>query len=306
MSTGKTYARRARALACAALAALIVAALPARASAWGFEGHHIVAMIAEKHLTPAARAEVKAILTTQGVSGCKNVRTSATARAKMVCSALWPDSSRFGAHRNTYNWHFVDIPLDRKRYSAERDCEPDARKGACGIEGLAHAVKILRGDLNDPRITRSQALIFVVHVVGDLHQPLHTVKEKLGGNLFQVLYFDVPTNMHKVWDTKIIDSRMRASGLDESGYADSLNAELVAEGLASFQEGDAVAWVEEAHALAIGDAYGKLPKQKTGTHKGKKYHKLAKLYLNHNVDVVDLQLKRGGARLAKVLNEALD
>lgn len=306
MTTGKTSGSCKRALTCAALAALLVAALPARASAWGFEGHHIVAMIAEKHLTPAARAQVKLILKAQGVPGCRGVNNSAPARAKMVCSALWPDGSRFGRHRNTYNWHFVNMPLGLRKYRAERDCEPDARKGECGIEGLDRALRILRGELNDPGIDRSQALIFVVHVVGDLHQPLHTVREKLGGNLFDVFYFDVFTNMHKVWDTKIIDSRMRETGRGESEYADALDAEIVAEGLDSFQAGDPVAWLEETHAAAISDAYGKLPKKKTGKLKGKMYHKLARLYFNHNVEVVDRQLKRGGARLAKVLNDALD
>ena len=307
MSTGRTSVSCKRALGCAALAALLVGALPARASAWGVEGHHIIAMIAEKHLTPAARQRVGLILKTQGVPGCKEVKPSAPARDKMVCSALWPDGARFATHRNTYNWHFVSLSLSEEEYDAAAHCEPgnQASKGKCGVAGLDRAIRILRGELKDANITRSQALIFVVHVVGDLHQPLHTVKEKLGGNLFNVFYFDVFTDMHNVWDTKIIDSQMRRAGMDESGYADALDAALVAEGLESFQAGGAVAWVEEAHAAAIADAYGRLPKKKTGTLKGVKYHKLAKLYFGHNVGVVERQLKRGGARLAKVLNDAL-
>lgn len=276
--------------------------LPGSAAAWGEEGHHVVAMIAAKHLSSDAEKEINAILK-NGL--CSN---KPTVSAKLVCVALWADGSRFTTHKQTYNWHFVDITLKNKTYNPAEDCDPkpgEEHKGMCGLVGLEHSLKILRNETTDPKITRAQALMFVVHIVGDLHQPLHTVLEKVGGNFYTVKYFDYWTNMHKTWDTKIIGTRMVKLGKDESDYADLLNAALVADGLSSYQQGDPVSWLNDAHAEAIDDAYGWQFKDGTAANGSKKFPWLRKNYYKHNVDVVELQLKRAGARLARILNEAI-
>jgi hypothetical protein len=275
-----------RALACTAAALLALALLPARASAWGNEGHDVVAMIAEHNLSDAARARVMSILK----KSC-----GSDAAAKMVCVANWADGSRKTTHKFTYNWHFVDITLKARKYDESRDCNPpDAQqKGRCGIAGLERARRILRGEVNDPRITRAQALMFVIHIVGDLHQPLHTVEELVGGNGYNVKYFDIATDLHKVWDTKLITSEM--GNESEEDYAEDLEKEMDAAGLSSFQQGDPVAWLNEAHAAAIDKAYAPL----NGGHTiGSKYYK-------NNLKVVHEQLERAGARLAMILNEDL-
>ena len=215
------------------------------------------------------------------------------------------DVGRLGKENHaseTYNWHFVDISLENRTYDAGRDCEPDdqATKGKCGIFGLDHALRILRQEVTDPHVTRSQALMFVVHIVGDLHQPLHTVKEKVGGNFFNVKYFDVPTNLHKVWDSKILGSRMMMLHKSEEEYADMLNGGVDP----SFEQGDPIAWLNETHATAIDDAYGWLKRSRKTTEQHPKPW-LRTTYFRHNWPIVDRQLERAGARLAKVLNDAL-
>lgn len=290
-----------RALACFVTTLLLITLLPARAAAWGDEGHHIVTMIAEKNLSNAARSRVTQILGQGDRCNHGNVLS------RMLCAAVWPDESRFTTHTDTYNWHFVDISLQLTDYRESRDCEPEnqAESGKCGLIGLDRARAVLRGDTSDPHITRAQALMFVIHIVGDLHQPLHTVLEGGGGNSHRAVFFGVPTNMHKVWDTKIIDRGMREKQKDEPEYADMLQGEIEGAGLSSFQQGDPVSWLRETHAVAIGDAYGTLPKGvKTKFGKGKR-PVLEGDYFEHNLPVVDTQLKRGGARLALILNEDL-
>jgi hypothetical protein len=293
-----------RALACFVTTLLLMTLLPAPAAAWGDEGHHIVAMIAEKNLSNAARSRVNQILG-QGTT-CNH----GGVLARMLCASTWADGSRFTTHTFTYNWHFVDISLAERDYDENRDCEPKTQeeqaKGKCGIIGLDRARRILRGETTDSSITRTEALMFVIHVVGDLHQPLHTVKEKTGGNGFRTVFFNVPTDMHKVWDTKIIQREM---GLvyhrSESEYAAALEAEIETNGLASFQQGSPIDWLTDTHATAIRDAYGTLPApEKTAFGSGKR-PVLRTDYFNHGVEVTDTQLMRGGARLALILNEDL-
>lgn len=277
------------------------AALPAPALAWGHEGHHIVAMIAEKHLSATTRQKINSILKGQAqLKICKLPAAAATAD-KMACVSTWADWSRNHTHPQTYNWHFVDISLKDAVYDKARDCEPDdqAEKGKCGLHGLDHARRILRGDIQDPEINRAQALMFIIHIVGDLHQPLHTVKEKIGGNFFKVLYFKIPTDLHKVWDTKILGSRMSALGKTESEYAGIMDGEIGNTGEASFLNGDAVRWLNETHAVAIGDAYRGL--NQTGNTKPS----LDADYFNRNWPIVDGQLKRAGMRLAQILKADL-
>lgn len=271
------------------------------AAAWGDEGHHVIAMIAAQHLSQAAETEINAILgnNLQGLCNFHPVTVS----DKLVCIALWPDDSRFTTHPETYNWHFVDIPLANNTYSPH-DCDPqpgEEEKGMCGFVGLEHSLKILRKEITDPKITRAQALMFVVHIVGDLHQPLHTVLDGLGGNFHPAKYFNIWSQMHKVWDTKIIGTRMMKLGKDEKKYAEWLNAQMNASGFGSFTQADPVVWVNNAHGKAIEDAY----KLKFIDGKASGKPSLQINYYNHNVDVVEQQLKLAGARLARILNEAL-
>lgn len=282
-----------RAPACFVTTLLLITLLPARAAAWGTEGHRIVATIAERNLSDAARQQVEEILADSGM--CVN----ANVLGKMKCVANWADGSRFTTHTDTYNWHFVDIPLARAKYKPAVDCKLDTKKGKCGISGLDRARRILRVDIKDPNISRAQALMFIIHIVGDLHQPLHTVLEKTGGNFYFVTYEGADTNLHHVWDSELILTEMRNKSLKEAGYASVLGDEMDGVGLASFQQGSPIDWLLEAHGIANNNAYAGLPKV------FKKTVALDGDYFTDNISVVNTQLERAGARLAKILNEDL-
>lgn len=304
MLPNNKYAPFRRALSFFAAALFLTAALPASASAWGWEGHHLVIRLAEKRLTPAARQRIQEILEDEPeADDCGDTSTL----GMMLCGGMWPDSSRFNTHKKTYNWHFVDISLDHTDYSEARDCEPDNQqsKGKCGLFGLDRALGIVKGEISDPKINRSQALMFILHVVGDLHQPLHTVLEGGGGNSHKVVYFDILTDMHKVWDTKIIESHLIRKGWGVPEYADVLAQRIETEGASTFAEDDRERWVLQAHEAAIGVAYGRRPSQKTAEVNGRKYYSLRTTYFNHGIKSVETQLKRGGVRLADLLNATL-
>jgi hypothetical protein len=144
------------------LAGAFACALVGQALAWGQEGHSIVAEIAQQRLTPPAARMVGTLLKGRSLASI----------------ASWADDER-ETHPATEGWHFVDIPLDVETYDRTRDCKPDALKGDCIVVELDRLTTSLRCSIGDALI---EALKFAVHFVGDIHQPLHTVAEKTGGN----------------------------------------------------------------------------------------------------------------------------
>jgi len=183
----------------------------------------------------------------------------------------------------TKRWHFVDIPRGKAACAAAPDCAPEPA-GDCVIAAIERA-KVVLGDHGRPKAERAEALKFLVHFVGDLHQPLHAIDDHdLGGNKVRVTFFGQPMNLHAVWDSGLI------------GHAQLTVPAYIAllQGLNVDATGTTIEWAEEAHRLAIAFAYG-LPEDLN----------LDEAYYNQNRPVVDRQLARAGARLCRVLNEIL-
>ena len=156
-------------LAIALCAGLLV---PTNLTAWGPEGHIVIATIANARLTPAARAAVRQLL----------------GRHSLASVANFADQIR-PQRPETANWHFVDIPKGETNYDPGRDCQPSP-KGDCVIAAIARAETALK-DRSLPRKQRAEALKFLVHFVGDLHQPLHwSDNHDRGGNDVNVSFLD--------------------------------------------------------------------------------------------------------------------
>src|SRR5262249_4110869 len=137
-------------------------AMISRALAWGQEGHSIIAEIAQRRLSPEAVVMVERLLG-------KN--------HSLASVSSWADEIR-DDRPDTYNWHFVDIPIHANDYQTSRDCKDDV-KGDCVVAELTR----LRNDLRcTSGVQQIESLKFAVHLVGDIHQPLHTVLEARGGN----------------------------------------------------------------------------------------------------------------------------
>jgi hypothetical protein len=248
------------------------------AYAWGPEGHEVVALIATKHLTPKAQQAVKQLLGTQTLASV----------------ASFADVIR-QSRPETGQWHFVDILLTDKDYEPSRDCletdDNEITTGDCVVEAVKHFSQVL-GDTHQSKTTRATALKFLTHFVGDMHQPLHCAdNHDRGGNQVSVTFFGAASNLHKVWDSGIIDK----NGLKSAPFAAELDSGISASDITDMQKGDVKDWVGQAHELAVTNAYRGIPNS----------HALGKVYLKRNLPVVKLQLTKGGLRLAKILNDTL-
>lgn len=246
--------------------------LPQPAAAWGAAGHAIVAEIAQRRLSPAARQDVEALLGS-GVS--------------LASIANWADTVQAVRHE-TRPWHYVNIPLDAEAYDAARDCP--AR--ACIVEALRRQQAILC-DRSVSKAVRAEALRFIVHLIADIHQPLHAAErnDDLGGSRLPVTLLGEPTNLHAVWDHGLLDSRGFDWGEHVHRIEDGGLAEIAAEpmGGSAFEE-----WANEAHHLAATSAYEGLGESSLGAD-----------YVVTRSKIVDRQLGRAGARLARLLNTCL-
>ncbi|HEU4712153.1 MAG TPA: S1/P1 nuclease [Pyrinomonadaceae bacterium] len=335
--------------------------------AWGERGHRLTARIASRFLTPQSQSLIVDLLKADIVSNpayyqtnCPNVaalsnQTSLTPAEistfidlGLACIAPWPDPPLKWDRPYTSNWHFIDIPVDMSApggpttttANLARDCLMDDERGDCAINALRRFRPVLANPKEQP-ISRVEALKFIVHIIGDLHQPLHCVTDKknfndpkdlgdIGGNR-KIVQFNVPNwehnihkdvnarwkeqwNLHSVWDEGIIDATMNLQKLDEDKYLALLLKpvrKVSAAELAKLQSGDLFTWIADSYSIAVKKAY-KLPKfdptyeyldKKGNKHTGG--YKLPPSYYAANGDVVSDQLLTGGLRLARFLNDTL-
>ncbi|GAN00276.1 endonuclease [alpha proteobacterium U9-1i] len=271
--------RKILATAAAVLLALVPSAQPA--FAWGASGHSIVAEIAQRRLTPRAADRVADLLG-RGVS--------------LASIASWADDVR-DQRPYGYNWHFVSIPNAEAAFDPARDCRTQSG-GDCVLGELARLQHELRCSTN-PTI-RMEALRYIVHFIGDMHQPLHTFGEARGGN-------DIPvsvdiratvcrngcpvqqSNLHSVWDTLLIERTVYAWGAYverlEGGWLRTADAERI-------RGGDPVAWAEQSHAAAQ-RIVAMVPADGA----------IGEAYYGDTLLTLDSQLGAGGIHLAEYLNE---
>lgn len=162
---------------------LIGLAFNASALAWGTQGHQVIASLADRQLTPAARKEINRLLALEPSQTLASIST-------------WADE-----HRNpkSATWHYVNLPRGTCTYDADRDCQD----GKCVVEAINRQMEVLSS--NAPDDVRLTALKYMVHLVGDVHQPLHAGhKDDRGGNTYQLQAFMRGSNLHAVWDSGLI------------------------------------------------------------------------------------------------------
>ena len=278
------------------LAALLALLSAGPALPWGQEGHSIVAEIAQRRVSPQVNNKINALLGSE-------LPALKSAQFSLASVASWADDYLHLNHNETRNWHFVDIPYDRDFYNAAADCKLDPQYGDCVVNALARSRNTL-ADCTKPVAERAMALKFVVHFVGDIHQPLHdttginpdTAADDLGGNFILVTFMDKDnkpqnSNLHKVWDTDLIMRKV----YDWGDYVRWLEINwLPGKDVAALQAGDAVDWAQDAHKAAQIVVYNFRPD-----------HVIDEEYYKDAIPVVDRQLALAGLRLARVLNEAL-
>ncbi len=262
-------------------------ALTGQALPWGQEGHSIIAEIAQRKLSPNAAAAIETLLG-KGHS--------------LASISTWPDDVR-SARPTTSNWHFADIPIESGDYKPGRDCAPDPAKGDCIVAELERLKTELRCGTQQQR---SEALMFAVHFVGDIHQPLHTVNEEGGGNGITVHMTvhgltctkdcDLETNFHRAWDSDLIHRIVFSWGTYverlETGWLKTAEARKI-----GIDGGRPADWVVETHRSAQ-KVWHLLPPSDAD-----KPRLMDDSYFNQILPVMDRQLGVAGLRLARFLNE---
>jgi S1/P1 Nuclease len=279
-----------------ALVALLLGALalPGPAFAWGAEGHKVVAVIARSYLTPSVRAKVDALLAAD---------MDPLAPHDMLAAASWADAWRNG-HRETAQWHFVDLELakpdlDTACFGHPPSAQP-ASAGpaqACIVDRL-NAFEAELASPATPQAERIVALKFVLHFVGDLHQPLHASdNQDRGGNCVRLSLGGPRTsNLHSYWDTGLVE----AMDPDPVALAANLQAEITPRAKAAWARGDARSWALESFAVATSAAYW--PGSPAGCAQDSPPVTLPMGYDAAARRAARLQLEKAGVRLALVLN----
>jgi len=233
---------------------------------WGATGHRTVGKIAESYLTKKAKRNIAKLLDGESLA---------------LVSTYGDDIKSDGKYRKYSVWHYVNMPFGVKYEDSEKNPSGDL------VVGIETCKKVLL-DENASKEDKVFHLKMLVHLIGDLHQPMHVgLKEDKGGNDFQVKWFRSGTNLHSVWDSKMINHYNMTYTELASNERELSKAQVKA-----LQEGSIVDWVNETQKYAI-NAYG-------STEKGQN---LGYRYMYDNFHIVRSQLQKGGIRLAKVLNE---
>lgn len=240
------------------------------AFSWGQKGHDVTAFIAEHHLTPAAKAVVDSLL------GGKS----------MVYWANWLDNaSHTPEYAYTKTWHYKNIDEGERYEEAKANPAGDA----------VTAVKAQIETLSNPGATAAQselAMKILVHVVGDMHQPMHMGHATdLGGNRVKVRFFGRDNNLHSVWDSSIAESGHRWSYTE---WADQIDR-VTPEDVESFTDGSVDSWAKETMNVAASVYAFFRPGDNIS------YNEVARW-----TPTVEMQLLRGGLRLAHILNTLFD
>ncbi|HYG07968.1 MAG TPA: S1/P1 nuclease [Stenotrophomonas sp.] len=245
------------------------------AQAWGGQGHRLVARIADTELTPEARQQVAELLAGEPDPTLAGI-------------ASWADKLR--EHdpklgKQSSPWHYVNLGENDCAYSPPRNCP----KGNCVIEALKAQTALL-ADRSQPLDTRRQALKFVVHFVGDIHQPMHAgYAHDKGGNDFQLQFNGKGTNLHSLWDSGMLYDRH----LDDDAYLAQLLALPATPPASPALPPQAAAWAQASCRIAI--APGVYPDK----------HNLPDGYVAQYRPVAEAALRQAGDRLAALLNAAL-
>ena len=256
---------------CAAVVLLVASMRPSPALAWGRIGHRVAARMAESRLTSAARDAIHAILG-PGVS--------------LADASTWADGQR--EIEESYRWHFVNVPISADRYDS-RYCSP---KG-CVVNKIEDFRRILQNS-QAGRPQKQQALKFLIHLIADLHQPLHVGDNNdQGGNLLQVRFFGVGSNLHRLWDSQVMERHTKNEKVWLWDFDFVANPKMVSE----WSKGAPADWATESLHIAR-EAYrvpGSDQWMRSGARLGNDYYRFA-------LPVIRTQLAKAGIRIAFVLN----
>ena len=263
---------------------LLIAFSSSQGLAWGPKGHQVVGDVARAHLSDAARKNVIALL----------------GNDDLAAVSVWADDIK-SQRPESYGWHFVDIQKSSTGFSQPRDCYQPNEKYPYSMTDhhncVVDRINMFRDVLankNAPQQDRIDALKFLVHFVGDIHQPLHAIDEARGGNDIHVVEFGSPQcgtrlcNLHYEWDIGLLEH----TGRSEADYVAYVQQLAKSNHLDTRAGGTPEDWANESFNIA------RKVLIKDGGAVDEEYYK-------NNIGTVDERLALAGLRLAKLLNDTL-
>lgn len=239
---------------------------------WGYKGHRAVALIAQNHLTIQSKGAIADLLNGKSIED----------------ASTWADDIKSNPkYRNTSSWHFLNLPsgLRYKRFENAIVLQTN--------DNLYSALVKAQATLKQPDATKAEkqeALKFLIHLVGDAHQPMHISRaEDKGGNAIQVRFDNKGTNLHTLWDSKLLDHE----GLTDVEMSIDYDKATPAQ-IKQWQSDDLMKWLWESYQVSS--------KIYTGVSPGSK---LDEDYYKTNMKTVQERVQVAGIRLAGLLNELL-
>lgn len=256
--------------------------LPQTSWAWGAQGHRVTGLVAEAFLAPRTRIAIQQLLDGETLSD----------------TSTWMDQEKRHLGSAKAQWHYTNQPV----------CgAPAVRcpKGNCLTKRLPDLIEVV-GDARLSQAQRSDALRMVIHLIGDMHQPLHVSdNDDRGGNDVNVILAGarkpIERNLHEVWDVELVKQELR--GVSEERYAEQLIASAKTD-LDTIRRGTLRDWSSHAYTLAKEVVYAELPGWRCGANRPP-ILTLDERYIATGRMVVRTQLRDAGVRLADVLNRVL-
>ena len=205
---------------------------------WGPTGHRSVGKIAEDYLKGKTKRKIAELLNGQSLA---------------LVSTFGDDIKSDKRYSEFYTWHYINMPLDVRYEDSEKNKDGDL------VTGIKKCKEVLLNE-NSSKEDKAFYLKMLVHLIGDMHQPMHVgVKEDKGGNTFQVQWFGNGANLHSIWDSKMLN-QFGMTYTELAKNADKLSKEQVK----NLQKGTIVDWVNDTQSLAnkvynsaeIGDKLG--------------------------------------------------
>ena len=250
---------------------IMIALLPFQSMAWGLLGHRIVGEIADSYLSKKAKKEIYKILGTESVAMSSN----------------WADFIKSDpAYGYLYNWHFINFKSGLTQNQFQGYLDADTATDAYT------KINFLTAELKKKDLEQDKKLLYLrmlIHIAGDVHQPLHAGKlEDLGGNKIKVLWFKDSVNLHQVWDDRLINLQQ----LSYTEYATAIN-HATSEQSTQWLKEPVGTWLYQSYQTAE-KIYSdiKVPDQK-----------LDYKYNFNYLETLNTQLLKGGVHLAGLLNE---
>ncbi|HEY0115739.1 MAG TPA: S1/P1 nuclease [Allosphingosinicella sp.] len=274
------------------LLVLIALLLPSPAAAWWEYGHQTVARIAMIEAAPATRAEIARLLRHES-----RLETPTCRMRTIEEASVWPDCIRAMGDRFSYTapWHYQNVNV----------CQPfdltgPCRDGNCVSAQIERHSRLLKDRALPPR-ERLASLAFLVHFVGDMHQPMHAGdRADLGGNRFPAYYSRIRSNLHSIWDGHLAERAISTPAAEARG----LLSEVAPGDRPAIAAGSVADWAREAWQVSREAAYGSLLADPCAP-QPEQPPVLEQARIRELIPIVRRQVLRGGLRLARLLDEVL-